>query len=126
MSDQLPRRARGLIYVVDDEPSIRRYLDAALHALGCDVALFGEAATCVEAVRKTRPDVVIMDWLMPGLSQRAALKALRAAGAPCVVVCSALVVPDEVERMRAAEPDDFLPKPCTLEDIEAGLKRWLV
>ncbi len=59
----------GLIYVVDDEPSIRRYLEAALHALDCDVALFGEASTCVEAVKKVRPDVVIMDWLMPGLSQ---------------------------------------------------------
>lgn len=117
--------SRGLVYVVDDEPSIRRYLHAALQALGCEVALFGDAATCVEAVRKTRPDLVIMDWLMPGLSQAAALRALRAAGAPRVVVCSALIVPDEVERMRASEPDDLLPKPCTLDDLDAGLSRWL-
>lgn len=117
--------SRHLIYVVDDEPSIRRYFGAALPALGCDVALFGEVATCLEAVRTTRPDLVIMDWLMPGLSQGPALEALRAAGAPLVVVCSALVIPDEVERIRAAGPDDFLPKPCTLDDIEAGLRRWL-
>lgn len=116
---------RPLIYVVDDEPSIRRYLEAALHALDCDVALFGEASVCVEAVKKVRPDVVIMDWLMPGLSQGPAMVALREAGVPRLVVCSALVVPDELERMRAEGPDDLLPKPCTLDDIEAGLRRWL-
>lgn len=116
---------RPLLYVVDDEPSIRRYLEAALKALDCDVALFGEVTVCAEAVRKVRPDVVLTDWLMPGLGQRAAVEALRAAGAPIVVVCSALVVPDELDRMRAAGPDDLLPKPCTLDDLEAGLRRWL-
>lgn len=116
---------RRLIYVVDDEPAIRRYFGAALPALGYDVAVFGEVCVCVEAVRKTRPDLVIMDWLMPGLSQGPALTALRAAGAPCVVICSALALPDDVERIRATGPDDYLSKPCTLEDIEAGLKRWL-
>lgn len=117
--------SRPLVYVIDDEPAIRLYLDAALHALGCDVAVFSGAEVCLEAVRKTRPDLILMDWLMPGLSQKPALDALRAAGAPRIVVCSALVLPDDVERLMATGPDGFLAKPCTLEDIEAALARWV-
>lgn len=117
--------SRPLIYVIDDEPAIRLYLDAAIRALGCDVAVFSGAEVCIEAVRKTRPDLILIDWLMPGLSQKPALDALRAAGAPRIVVCSALVLPDDVERLMATGPDGFLAKPCTLEDLEVVLDRWV-
>lgn len=117
--------SRPLVYVIDDEPSIRLYLDAALRALGCDVRLFSGVVACVEAAQDARPELVLMDWLMPGLSQAPALDALRAAGVPRIVVCSALALPDDVDRLMAAGPDGFLAKPCTLEDLEDMLARWL-
>ncbi len=117
---------RPLVYVIDDEPSIRRYLEAALRAVGCDVALFSGAESALDAVRQVRPDVVLLDWLMPGLCGRPAVLALRSAGAGQVVVCSARVTLDPGDFLRISGADDFIAKPCSLDELEAGLRQWVL
>ena len=114
-----------IVYVVDDEPSIRRYLGVALTECGCAVSLFGQATAAVEAATRVLPDLVLLDWMMPGLNGAQAIAALRQVGCAKIVVCSAMVLPTDVERIRAAGPDDFLAKPCTIDDLEIGLRRWI-
>ena len=92
------------VFVIDDEPAIRRYLAAA---------------------PAVRPEVALLDWMMHSVVDAETVASLRAAGCARIVICSAHVVPSEVERIRASGADDFLPKPCTLEDLERGLRRWL-
>lgn len=118
-----PGRALTIL-CVDDEPAIRRYLEAALRALGAEVFALPGADLAVDAVAAAPPDVVLLDWLMPGLSGAPAVAALRAAGARYIVICSAMVGPDEADFLRRSGADEFLPKPCRIEDLEAALIRW--
>lgn len=116
---------KRLVFVIDDEPAIRRYLEAALTLLSYRVAVFPSVEEALAAAPSERPDLALVDWMMPVPLDAGAIAALRAAGCARVVVCSAHVIQGEVDRILAAGPDAFLPKPCTLEDLERGLRRWL-
>jgi DNA-binding response OmpR family regulator len=67
----------GRVLVVDDEPMVRETLGQVLSDEGyvVDLAVDGEAA--LERVRATRPDVILLDLMMPGMNGRQFLQALR-------------------------------------------------
>jgi DNA-binding response OmpR family regulator len=74
------------ILVADDDPGIRNFLRRGLKLEGYGVieAASGEAA--VELTRSGKPDLVVLDWMMPGMDGPEALLQIRASGGTMPVV----------------------------------------
>ena len=57
----------GSILVVDDEPAVRDLLSANLQRAGYKVMTAGDVPQAEALVRDTRPDMVLLDWVLPGI-----------------------------------------------------------
>jgi two-component system, OmpR family, response regulator len=71
---------RARVLIADDEPHLRELLRDFLTHEGYEVATVATGADALEAVPTLRPDVVLLDMLMPGLSGTDVLRTLRRAG----------------------------------------------
>jgi DNA-binding NarL/FixJ family response regulator len=101
------------VLIVDDEALVRAGMRMLLESSD-DLVVAGEVddgAGAVEAVRRWRPDVVLMDIRMPGLDGLAATAAVRALpGAPAVIVLTTFDLDDHVFRALEAGAAGFLLK----------------
>src|SRR5918998_5278584 len=101
------------VLLVDDEALVRAGLRMILESAD-DITVVGEAedgADAVEAVRRCRPDVVLMDIRMPGLDGLAATARVRGLpDAPAVVVLTTFDLDDHVFRALEAGASGFLLK----------------
>jgi CheY-like chemotaxis protein len=70
----------GRVLIVDDEPPIRELLRDFLAGRGYEVAAAATGGEALAAVPTFRPDVILVDRLMPGLSRTDVLDALRRGG----------------------------------------------
>jgi two-component system chemotaxis sensor kinase CheA len=98
----LPRRAKRVM-VVDDDPVSAQVVSAILSSQGYEVSVRGEALGTLAAVAHERPDVVILDVHMPGLSggSLARLLSTRVGHVPRVILHSSR--PSEELRQLASE-----------------------
>lgn len=69
--------AEPTVLVVDDDAGFRAYVRAALEPSGTQVIEAADGAEGVELARRERPDVILLDWRMPGQSGIAACRTLR-------------------------------------------------
>ena len=69
---------KPVILVVDDEESMRYFLDKALRREGYDVVAARDGPEAIEAAQRRAPDLVLADVRMPGMDGVALLRALRA------------------------------------------------
>ena len=104
------------IMVVDDEPAIRDLIVAVLEDEGYAVVAATSGRRALELIESERPDLVIMDIMMPEMDGREAYRRLRElpelAHVP-VVMMSAASSPDQLSPRVAA----FLAKPFDLDDL---------
>lgn len=112
-------RGNCRVLVVDDDLPQRGLLASALKQSGYHVLLAGDGDQAQKAVSLHRPDVVLLDLMMPGVNGWEFLRRLREDGAqarPPVIVISAHLHtdPKAVLDMGAAA---ILPKPVTLDDL---------
>ena len=111
------------LLLVDCQPTVRR-LKMRL-ALEEDLEVVGEACDAAEAIplaRDLRPDVVLMDFEMPGMSGVAATEGLRAAASHSAVVIFTLRDVVTRERARAAGAAAFVAKHQTEELLLAAIR----
>jgi len=105
------------ILIVDDEQDIVRLLSFALQAEGYQVvtALSGQEA--LKRVEQERPDIVVLDVMMPGMDGIEVCAELRSkpetAGLPIIMLSALGQVADRVRGLRAGA-DDYVPKPVTI------------
>lgn len=113
------RRLRVL--VVDDVPANQRLASAVLKLAGHDVDVAENGDQAVQAARRGRYDVILMDLEMPvtdGLTAAAAIRALPPTGRRVPIVAMTAHPPREfAEKARAAGMDDFLSKPIDAEQL---------
>ena len=118
------RRAPRKVMVVDDEPSIRDLIVAVLEDEGYDVVAATNGRRALELMPSERPDLVIMDIMMPEMDGREAYRRLRdlpdLAQTP-VVLMSAATAPGRLGPRAAA----FLPKPFDLDHLLTTVARVL-
>ena len=74
------------VLIVDDEPHVRELLREFLTGLGYDVATAATGLDALDAVPDFRPDVIVLDMLMPLLSGKDVLGALRRTGSTAPVI----------------------------------------
>jgi two-component system phosphate regulon response regulator PhoB len=106
------RRTRVLI--AEDDESLRALMRLTVDVGEFDIEEAEDGNSALEAARATPPDVVLLDWMMPGLSGLDLCRALRAdpttAGAKIVMV-TARVMPEDRDAAMAAGADHFVGKP---------------
>jgi DNA-binding NarL/FixJ family response regulator len=114
------------VLVVDDDPLVRVALTMVLRA-GADIDVVGEAADGaegIEAARRLRPDVVLLDIRMPVLDGLAATERLRADGdGPAVIVLTTFDTDDHILRALGAGANGFLLKDTAPTDILDAVRR---
>jgi two-component system response regulator HydG len=108
------------VLVVDDEPALRRSLARILEARGMRVGVAEDGEHALEYIKKTPPDVALMDVMMPGLSGLEVLARLQTMGAPCeVVLMTAFADVDAAVAAMKAGAYHFLTKPLHSNDAVA-------
>ena len=109
---------RPTILVVDDEESMRYFLDKALRRAGYDVALAKDGPEAIEAAQRRPVDLVLADVRMPGMDGVALLRALRALHSPVpfVLMTAYGTVDDALSAMKQGAAD-YVLKPLRVEQV---------
>jgi FixJ family two-component response regulator len=119
---------KAIVFVVDDDPSMRRSLESLLRSVGHDVRLYSSALEFRQASRPDVPSCLVLDVRLPGMSGLAFQQELAAAGiaVPIIFITGHGDVPMSVRAMKAGAAE-FLIKPfddqVLLDAIHAALER---
>jgi two-component system KDP operon response regulator KdpE len=117
----------GRILVVDDDPQIRRVLKVTLAGQGFEVDAAKNGDEALERLREGRPDLVLLDINMPGMSGLDLCREVRKTSEVAIIMLT--VRDDEADTVEAldAGADDYVTKPFTppelLARIRAALRR---
>jgi two-component system response regulator MprA len=114
------------ILIVDDEPAVRESLSSSLQFEGYRVAEAADGVTALERVEADRPDLVVLDVLMPRMDGLTTCRRLRALGAtmPVLMLTARDMVGDRVTGLDAGA-DDYLAKPFELDELLARVRALL-
>jgi CheY-like chemotaxis protein len=114
------------VLIADDDRTIRALLEDMLAGLGHAVVAVGNGADAVERCAAERPDVLILDFLMPKLSGLDAVKALRNRGIRTPVVLLTAISDTSLRELDGFEaPEAILEKPFKMRSIEKALEKAL-
>ncbi|MHB8416426.1 MAG: response regulator [Myxococcales bacterium] len=102
------------ILLVEDEPIIRELVRTMLEEQGVEVSCIGDGAQAVKKARELRPNLVLLDIVLPGMDGITACRFLRAEpfmeGVP-IYMLTARVKPSDREASRKAGADGHIEKP---------------
>ena len=91
------------VLVVDDEADIRELCDTLLRAEGFEVLLADDVPACLAQAAAAQPDLILLDWMLPGQDGMQGLIQLKAdprTAAVPVVMCTAFSGPMEINLAR--------------------------
>jgi two-component system phosphate regulon response regulator PhoB len=113
------------ILVVDDDPAIRELLAANLKHSGYHVACAGSAAEAEEQLRERRPNVALLDWMLPGTSGLLLARQLRGdprtSGVALIMVSARSEEQDKIAALESGA-DDYVTKPFSTRELLARIK----
>jgi two-component system, OmpR family, response regulator len=114
------------LLLVDDEDNLRSMLQAALRHNGFQVTPAATGAAAVRAVRETRPDLVVLDVMLPDLDGFEVCRRMRATGdrTPVLFLTARDATEDKVRGLTLGG-DDYLVKPFSLEELVARINALL-
>lgn len=118
------------ILVAEDESSVARLIAYHLEADGCRVSVAEDGLAALDALRRTPPDLLILDLLLPLQSGWQVLRTLRShpqpelSGLPVLVV-SALACERLEKQLSSIGPLRVLGKPFALEDLRESVRSLL-
>ncbi len=123
--DQLTRPDGTPIRVltVDDERSITELLGMALRYEGWDVTTAASGLAAVQAARETRPDVIVLDMMLPDFDGLEVMRRVRTEqpDVPVIFLTARDAVDDRIQGLTAGG-DDYVTKPFSLEELVARLR----
>ena len=114
------------VLAVDDEPSLTDLLSMALRYEGWDVSTAGTGADAVRIAREVRPDVIVLDQMLPDIDGLEVLRRIRSdqPWVPVIFLTARDTVDDRVRGLTAGG-DDYVTKPFSLEELVARLRGLL-
>jgi len=116
------------ILVVEDETAIRDMLVFSLGRAGYDVLGAGTAQEARSAIADSRPDVILMDWMLPGVSGLELTRQLKREPAtreiPVIMVTARGQEDDRVTGLEGGA-DDYITKPFSPRELQARIKAVL-
>jgi two-component system KDP operon response regulator KdpE len=116
---------KPLILVVDDDPKILRLLRVELTAQGFQVLVAERGRDALELAERQRPDLVILDIIMPGMDGLEVLRRLReSSGVPVILLTAKGTDADKIIGLELGA-DDYLAKPFNPEELTARVRAVL-
>ncbi len=119
---------RANVLVVEDEQAIREMIAFALDRAGMDVSLAGNAQEALVAISSNRPDIILMDWMMPGVSGLELTRRLRrdsfTEDIPIIMLTARVTEDDKVAGLEAGT-DDYVIKPFSPRELLARIRAVL-
>ena len=113
------------ILVIEDETRIADLLRRGLTYEGFRVSTADDGHSGLTMARDDPPDLVILDWMLPGLDGLEVCKRLRAAGpVPIIMLTAKESVPDRVAGLNAGA-DDYVVKPFAFDELLARIRAQL-
>src|SRR5690606_5006734 len=136
-SRKVPRRAQGpmkgecmtasndKVLVVEDEPSLIETLDYTLRRQGYDVITAADGRKALELARIQRPDLIILDIMLPGLDGFEVCRIVRQEMNVPILMLTART--EEVDKVVGLEmgADDYMTKPFSMRELTARVKALL-
>jgi two-component system, OmpR family, response regulator len=123
---QLAAAAEARLLVVDDEPNIVELLSASLRYAGFDVATATSGAEALDVARRFRPDLLVLDVMMPGMDGFSLVRRLRGDGvrSPVLFLTARDSTEDKITGLTLGG-DDYVTKPFSLEEVIARIRAVL-
>ncbi|MFJ7942814.1 response regulator transcription factor [Streptomyces sp. NPDC096354] len=126
-SGTAPGAPRGHVLVVDDDPTVAEVVVGYLDRAGYDVRRAGDGPAALECFTARRPDLVVLDLMLPGMDGFEVCRRMRAHGRVPVIMLTARG--DEDDRILGLETgaDDYVTKPFSPRElvlrVDAVLRR---
>ena len=113
------------VLVIEDEDRIRQFLQRGLTYENYRVDVAPDGVTGLALARENPPDIVVLDWMLPGMDGLEVCRRLRAAGpVPILMLTAKDTVGDRVIGLDAGA-DDYLVKPFAFDELLARLRALL-
>ena len=114
------------LLVVEDEPNILELLSASLRYAGFEVVTASAGTEAVQAAQRHRPDLIVLDVMLPDMDGFDVLRRLRGGGTrvPVVFLTARDAMEDKVRGLTLGG-DDYVTKPFSLEEVVARIRAVL-
>lgn len=111
--------------IIEDDPDTQQMLTMILRSEGYDVLTAGNGPLGLELLRKMGPDLVILDWMLPGMEGIEVCKRAREfSSVPVIMLTAKTASADKVAGLDTGA-DDFLAKPFEPEELLARIRAQL-
>jgi two-component system response regulator ResD len=112
---------RGCVLVVDDEPTIAEVVARYLERAGYDTRVAGDGARAIELAARQRPDLVVLDLMLPGMDGLEVMRRLREADHKRMAVILLTAKGEETDRVIGLRlgADDYVVKPFSVAELVA-------
>jgi DNA-binding response OmpR family regulator len=114
------------ILLVEDDPKLAEFIAAELSLEGYNVTIATNGMDGLSIARDLQPDLLILDWMLPGISGLDLCLRLRKTGieVPIIMLTAKDEIPDRVAGLNAGA-DDYVTKPFSIEELLARVKARL-
>ena len=116
------------ILVADDDVDIRELVEFKLSTMGHEIVAVGDGAAAIDACLAQKPDLAVLDVMMPGVSGLDAIHAIRAdptlADLP-VILLTARAQESDVETGFDSGADDYITKPFSPRELASRVQALL-
>lgn len=114
------------ILLIEDDPKLAKFIEIELSLEGYQVTVTQNGLDGLMMAREAQPDLLILDWMLPGISGLDLCLRLRSTGiqVPIIMLTARDEVPDRVTGLNAGA-DDYVTKPFSMEELLARVKARL-
>ncbi|GAA0385362.1 DNA-binding response regulator [Acrocarpospora corrugata] len=118
--------AEARLLIVEDEPNILELLGASLRFAGFEVHTASDGKSAVTAARRHRPDLIVLDVMLPDVDGFEVVRRLRGSGTytPVVFLTARDATEDKIRGLTLGG-DDYVTKPFSLEEVVARIRAVL-
>jgi CheY-like chemotaxis protein len=111
------------ILIVDDEAAIGSLLAMCCEFWGLEAIVAHNGAEALRLLEERAPDVVVTDYMMPGMTGHDVCRRVRGNGMRNIPIIMMSAAPEAAKRECAA--DALLPKPLDLDEVERTIRKFL-
>ncbi|OKH18478.1 response regulator transcription factor [[Limnothrix rosea] IAM M-220] len=114
------------LLLIEDDDNLARFLELELSSEGYGVTVAKDGLSGLMAARENIPDLILLDWMLPGMTGVEVCRRLRATGAelPVIMLTAKDEIQDRVQGLDAGA-DDYVVKPFSIEELLARVRAHL-
>ncbi len=114
------------ILLVEDEVKLARFIELELNSEGYQISVAHDGMSALTLARESMPDIILLDWMLPGMTGVEVCRRLRSTGnkVPVIFLTARDDISDRVMGLDAGA-DDYVVKPFSIEELLARVRAHL-